>query len=228
METNTQIEDQPAEGAENSAAGSLFSAKKLLPVGIGVVCLVLGTALGWMISHLLSPGRDVPPGVRIERMCAIDPSVRVRPWTHIVLHHSADDVGDAAAFDRTHRRRGWRRGLGYDFVIGNGTLSGDGEIEVGDRWRRQETGAHCKADGMNRKAIGICFVGNFETGGGPSAAQLLAGAELIQHLAARFAIPPENILGHGRVNGAKTLCPGKHFPIDFFRVAAGSRLSPTP
>ena len=218
METHTEIRSQPDKGDEERAEGRPFSAKKLQLAAIGSVCLALGVALGWTIPRLFSPRACVPSGSEIERLCGVDASVRMRPWTHIILHHSADDVGDAAAFDKTHRRRGWRRGLGYDFVIGNGTLSGDGEIEVGDRWRRQETGAHCKADGMNRKAIGICFVGDFESGGRPSASQLLSGAALIRHLSARFAIPPENMLGHGKVKGAKTLCPGKHFPIDFFRA----------
>lgn len=219
METSAQTENQPIKGDEKRAAGSPCSAPKLRPAVIGVACLVLGVTLGWTISRLMSPGRHVPSKSEIERLCAVDAAARIRPWTHIVLHHSADTVGDAAAFDKTHRRRGWRRGLGYDFVIGNGTLSGDGEIEVGDRWRRQEDGAHCKADGMNRKAIGICFVGDFQSGGAPSASQLLSGAALIRHLAAKFAVPPENVLGHGQVNGAKTLCPGRYFPIDFFRAA---------
>lgn len=222
METHTQTDGQLADGSENRAAGSPLFPEKLRPIAIGVACLVLGIALGWMISIRLSSGPHVPPEPDIEHLCAVDASVEVRPWTHIVLHHSAGSVGDAAAFDKLHRERGSWRGLGYDFVIGNGTLSGDGEIEVGDRWRSQEDGAHCKKDGMNRKAIGICFVGNFETSRGLSASQLLSGAELIQHLAARFAIPPENILGHGKVKGAETLCPGKHFPMDFFRTAVGS------
>lgn len=159
----------------------------------------------------------------MERLCAVNPGVRARAWTHIVLHHSADAVGDAAAFDKDHRRRrGWKRGLGYDFVIGNGTLSDDGQVEVGDRWRRQIDGAHCLAGGMNRKAVGICFVGNFETGRGPSHRQLLSGMALIRHLAERFSIPPENVLGHGQVEGSNTACPGENFQINLFRAAASS------
>ncbi len=222
METRTQTNN-----AENQAGGSPSSAEKLRPVAIGVACLVLGIALGWMISIRLSSGPGVPSESDIRRLCSVDASVKLRPWTHIVLHHSAGEVGDAAAFDKLHRQRGSWRGLGYDFVIGNGSLSDDGEIEVGDRWRSQQPGAHCKADGMNRRAIGICFVGNFATGKGLSASQLLAGAALTQHLATKFAIPPENILGHGQVKDAKTLCPGKHFPIDFFQ-AAGRRPQPAP
>lgn len=186
----------------------------------GAACFIFGLTLGCTISALLSPRPHMPSEPDLERLCAVDPAVRVRAWTHIVLHHSGGAVGDAAMIDRYHRRtKSWKNGLGYDFVIGNGTRSGDGEIEVGHRWLRQLDGAHCKAGGMNKKAIGICFVGDFETGHGPSAAQLLAGITLVQHLAAKFSIPPANILGHGQVGGANTLCPGKHFPIEPFHAA---------
>ncbi|MFH1732516.1 MAG: peptidoglycan recognition family protein [Planctomycetota bacterium] len=188
---------------------------------IAAACFMFGITLGWTISSLLSPRPHMPSEPDIERLCSTEPGVRVRAWTHIVLHHSDGAVGDAAMIDRYHRRtKRWKNGLGYDFVIGNGTRSGDGEIEVGHRWRRQLNGAHCKAGGMNEKAIGICFVGDFETSPGPSAAQLLAGITLVRHLAAKFSIPPANILGHGQVEGADTLCPGKHFPIKLFSAAA--------
>ena len=187
---------------------------------IGAACFMFGLTLGWTISSLLSPRLPILAEPDIERLCSVDRGVRVRAWTHIVLHHSDGAVGDAALIDRYHRRtKGWKNGLGYDFVIGNGTRSGNGEIEVGRRWRRQLDGAHCKAGGMNKKAIGICFVGDFETGHGPSAAQLLAGITLVQHLAAKFSIPSANIIGHGEVDGADTLCPGKHFRVEFFSAA---------
>ena len=35
-----------------------------------------------------------------------------------------------------------QNGLAYHFVIGNGTSTGNGQIEVGDRWRRQINGGH--------------------------------------------------------------------------------------
>ena len=39
--------------------------------------------------------------------------------------------------DHWHRDRGFDE-LGYHFVIGNGTNSGDGQIEVGPRWTKQK------------------------------------------------------------------------------------------
>ena len=68
-----------------------------------------------------------------------------RRWRYIVVHHSAGPTGSAAVFHRWHLKRGWR-GLGYHFVIGNGTGSRDGEVEVGFRWRDQ-------IDGADRKSV---------------------------------------------------------------------------
>jgi hypothetical protein len=42
--------------------------------------------------------------------------------------YSAIKDGNAASYDRAHRRRGMENGLAYHFVIGNGVDSGDGEI----------------------------------------------------------------------------------------------------
>src|SRR5439155_15411047 len=61
------------------------------------------------------------------------PNVTSRPWRWIVIHHSATPTGSAAKFDRDHRAKGWDE-LGYHFVIGNGTETRNGQIEVGPRW----------------------------------------------------------------------------------------------
>ncbi len=196
--------------------------RRALAVLLPAVCLLVGIVTGWIISAALTPGYRVPSKAGLQRLCAPNPGVGLRQWKYIILHHSGGD-GDAASIDRYHREdRDWENGLGYGFLIGNGTLSGDGEIEVSGRWRRQIDGAHCKAAGMNEKAIGICFVGNFEHGGGPSRQQLHSGIALIRYLSARFSIPPENILGHGEVSGANTKCPGRHFPLHLMRAAAGA------
>src|ERR1043166_2961437 len=53
------------------------------------------------------------------------PQAPARPWRWIVIHHSATSAGGMAMFDREHKAKGWD-GVGYHFVIGNGTQSGDG------------------------------------------------------------------------------------------------------
>jgi len=133
-----------------------------------------------------------------------------RPWRFIVLHHSATPRGSAAEFDRLHRANGWDE-LGYHFVIGNGTGSGDGEVEVGSRWPKQKHGAHCKVTGhpeYNDVGIGICLVGNFnETR--PTEAQMAGLARLVRFLMTRYGIPRGRIFGHGQLK--PTDCPGRNF-----------------
>ena len=78
-----------------------------------------------------------------------------RKWRFIIVHHSASESGNAAKFDRDHRNRGWDE-LGYHFVIGNGTMSGDGQIEVGPRWVKQKHGSSSSpVTGTPRKSTHI-------------------------------------------------------------------------
>jgi len=133
-----------------------------------------------------------------------------RKWRFIIIHHSATRTGNAAKFDRDHRQRGWDE-LGYHFVIGNGTMSGDGEIEIGPRWVKQKHGAHCKVRGheeYNQLGIGICLVGNFNEDL-PSEAQMQSLAWLVRNLMHRYGISKSRVLGHGML--APTDCPGTRF-----------------
>ena len=146
-------------------------------------------------------------------------------WTHIILHHSATDFGNAAMFDRLHRQRNWDE-LGYHFVIDNGDGGAAGVVEVGSRWRKQKHGAHCRVDPRdantwNEHGIGICLVGDF-TSRRPSEAQMASAVRLIAYLMRTCNIPKRNILGHEQVPGAQTACPGKRFPYGELlrRVAA--------
>ena len=144
-------------------------------------------------------------------------------WRGIVIHHSAGDFGDAAAFDKYHKQRGWR-GLGYHFVINNGNNRNgkkNGEVEVGFRWRKQEEGAHCRVRASddnywNEHTIGICLVGNFQQHR-PSKQQYQSLAKLVKFLQRRYNIPTSKICGHGQVPGAKTKCPGKYFSWKTFK-----------
>ena len=136
------------------------------------------------------------------------PAGRARPWTWIVIHHSATSTGGAAAFDRMHRGKGWDE-LGYHFVIGNGTQSGNGQVEVGPRWSVQKHGAHCKTpdNQYNEKGIGICLVGNFDVAR-PSPEQMAALSKLVAHLMKTYRISPDRVVGHGEAKA--TDCPGRH------------------
>jgi hypothetical protein len=146
-------------------------------------------------------------------------------WQYIIIHHSAETVGSAATCDRAHRLRGWDE-LGYHFVIGNGSLTPDGLVEIGPRWWEQKHGAHCRPsptddNHWNEHGIGICLIGNFDKRR-PSEAQLASAAQLVAWLMRQCNIAPDRVYGHGGVPGAKTACPGKFFPMGELmrRVAA--------
>lgn len=136
------------------------------------------------------------------------PRAPTRPWRWIVIHHSASDVGGARLFDKEHRAKGWDE-LGYDFVIGNGSDTRDGQIEVGPRWPVQKWGAHAKTpnEQYNNYGIGICLVGNFDIQY-PSRRQLDSLARLCAYLMITYRIPPDNVLFHRDTK--PTDCPGKH------------------
>ena len=141
-------------------------------------------------------------------------------WKYIIVHHTATGRGNARTINISHGARGFWNGLGYHFLIDNGTLGkGDGQIEMSPRWIRQQCGAHCKAGGMNEKAIGIALVGNFNYEK-PTPNQLQSLAFLLSVLRNYYLIPPANTLGHREVPGAKTECPGKLFPISQLRQTA--------
>ncbi len=138
-----------------------------------------------------------------------------RKWTHVIIHHSSTDRGSAKSFGAYHKNvRGWSNGLGYDFVIGNGRGTADGEVEVGPRWKKQARGAHAGVNYYNEHGIGICLVGNFETGH-PTEKQMAALVELLRWLQKEYKIPARNVKGHCDIKD--TLCPGKNFPMDRVR-----------
>src|SRR5438067_690013 len=106
--------------------------------------------------------------------------VKRRRWQFIVVHNSGTRQGNARVFDYYHRHvRRMQNGLAYHFVIGNGTSTGNGQVEVGDRWRRQINGGHVHSDYLNNISLGICLVGDFNRGQ-PTRAQLDACEELIR------------------------------------------------
>jgi hypothetical protein len=163
---------------------------------------------------LLPPPPPAPPKPLLPpHDSAWEVSVTERPWRWIVVHHSASDTGSAAIFDAFHRNtRHWDE-LGYHFVIGNGTGSADGLVEVGSRWPKQKWGAHCRVGDIeeyNNFGIGICLVGDFEKHR-PTAAQTAALTKLVDYLATKYNIDDSHIIGHGTVDDTK--CPGRNLPV---------------
>ena len=175
-----------------------------------------------MRANGLTDPAQVPVGrvLIIPRPLVEKPAIPLRPnpnWTYIVVHHSATARGDAHLIGRLHRKRGFTNGLGYHFLIDNGTLGHrDGQIEISPRWLKQQEGAHCNAGGMNQHGIGICLVGDF-TNRRPSAAQMESLVFLVEQLRTYYAIPRTHVIRHRDVPGKATECPGKDFPWGEFR-----------
>jgi LysM repeat protein len=156
---------------------------------------------------------------RVRALTQIPPGVEARRWNTIVVHHSASASGDARSINAFHTYvRRWPNGLGYHFVIGNGTGTPDGFIEAGPRWAKQMDGAHAKSPGnrVNQTGIGICLVGNFEETE-PTDAQMEALVALVRRLQRRYNIPTRNVIGHRDVIKGYTVCPGRHFSIERLR-----------
>ena len=148
--------------------------------------------------------------------------VKRRRWQFIVVHNSGTRQGNARVFDYYHRHvRRMQNGLAYHFVIGNGTSTGNGQVEVGDRWRRQINGGHVHSDYLNNISLGICLVGDFNRDQ-PTRAQLDACEELIRYLRDRCGKTERGTIPvkpHREINPPRwpTDCPGDDFPYSWFR-----------
>lgn len=140
--------------------------------------------------------------------------VRAGRWKYTVVHNSGTRQGNAAIFDYYHlHTRHMPNGLAYHFVIGNGTSTGDGEIEIGNRWKRQINGGHVHSDYLNNIAIGICLVGDYNRDV-PTRAQYAALDELITYLRKRVGRVDRRlsiVKAHREINPVPTDCPGNRF-----------------
>jgi hypothetical protein len=144
------------------------------------------------------------------------PNKADRPWRYVVLHHSAAVGGNYDQIDREHRKILGYDGCGYHFVIGNGTGSADGQIEVAQRWNNQKQGAHCRnarSHDVDEYGIGICLVGDFDQQP-PTPRQVAAVQALIAYLGQRYHIEPGRIATHAHLAATPTGCPGKFFPSE--------------
>ena len=126
----------------------------------------------------------------------------MRQITLIIVHCSAvrpDQTSSAAQIDTWHRRRGWKLGIGYHYVIRR-----DGSVEPG----RPEymVGAHCQ--GHNAHSIGVCYEGGLDIRGQPADTRTEAQRHklrlLLEDLHRRY--PRALIVGHHDLNPRKA-CP---------------------
>ena len=131
--------------------------------------------------------------------------------TYIILHHSTTPVGtEFYTFEQVKQSH---LNIGYDDVGYHKVIDDAGFVYDG----RNESimGAHCRHNGFNHKALGICLLGNFEINK-PKAKQYVKAVIVVADWCEKYNIPTKNILGHNET-GANTLCPGKYFDMDKFR-----------
>jgi hypothetical protein len=147
-----------------------------------------------------------------------DARVARNRWKYIIVHNSGTRQGNARIFDYYHRYvRRMPNGLAYHFVIGNGTSSGNGQVEIGNRWTRQLNGGHVHSDYLNYISIGICLVGDFNRDL-PTKAEYEALDELIRYLRRRVGKVDGRysiVRGHKEINPRPTDCPGNRFPLNW-------------
>jgi len=158
------------------------------------------------------------PDLLSVRKAIDDARVARNRWKYIVVHNSGTRQGNARIFDYYHRHvRKMPNGLAYHFVIGNGTSTGNGQIEIGNRWVKQLAGGHVHSDYLNYIGLGICLVGDFNRDL-PTHAQLEALDELIRYLPTKSRKSGGTlsiVLGHKEINPRPTDCPGNRFPLSW-------------
>lgn len=123
----------------------------------------------------------------------------------IVVHCSATPEGrehGAADIRAWHLARGFSD-VGYHYVIRI-----DGMVEAG---RREDlVGAHCVEGGMNRRSVGICYVGGMDkemknAKDTRTPEQCRALIDLIRKMQRKYGIPDSRVFGH--CDFARKACP---------------------
>ena len=105
------------------------------------------------------------------------------------------------------------RDIGYHVGIEN--VNNDYyEVLMGRMW--DEPGAHCPEKGMNRRSVGVCFIGNFDQEPPPED-QWKQGVRLVKFLMLCYHIEAECVYGHREFAVYKT-CPGEAFDLQKFRA----------
>lgn len=120
-----------------------------------------------------------------------------------VIHHSAALATQTVqSIENYHLSLGWE-GVGYQYLI---------DI-YGVIWKgRPETyhGAHVSEQGMNKKSIGICVIGDFDHNM-PTDKQVSSLTTLLKDILSRY--PKMQIKYHRDFNPKS--CPGKNIPKDW-------------
>ncbi len=175
------------------------------------------------VAPMLATSTDVlgsasTRGSAMDAVFNLQQPVQGGRWQAIVIHDSGELVGSPRTLDDKATQMGLK-GLGYHFVIGNGSGMTDGQVFVGERWIAQRSGAHTagdKGEWFNQNAIGVCMVGDGNRSRF-SASQTSATIELVRSLCAKLNIPADRVYLHSQL--APTTSPGRFFPEAQLRAA---------
>lgn len=188
-------------------------------------CLIAGMTLSSGVLLLLEPGPVAPfSGVTLQSIDrASEPDRRLfetapdRPWEAIVIHDTGSMTGSAASLNALHKQMG-RGGLGYHFVINNGSAdTDDGMIELGFRWEHQLPGNYLEGEDasvawFHENAIGVSVVGDLSRRQ-LSEPQLRELIWLVKQLQRAYEIPRDRVF----VQVGSMDEPAEHFPLAWFR-----------
>ncbi|TNV67238.1 N-acetylmuramoyl-L-alanine amidase [Corallococcus exiguus] len=164
------------------------------------------------------------------------PSNTHLPLTRIVVHHTADPLGQTVKDLESKERKAGYADMPYHFVIAR-----NGEIYEGRRINI--VGAHAGEFKNNKDitkdpdygAIGIVLTGDFESRmengwspDKPTQAQLTSLQRLLSHLVWKYSLSPDSILKHSEVkrDGKPKVCPGEHLSsyVDLGKTVARQAL----
>ncbi len=141
----------------------------------------------------------------LDRLFQTDVQIRPGRWQYIYIHHSTTPSGDAYTLAQ--------HGFGDHFVIGNGTGSPDGAIEVGLSWSQQQP-PRLEGAQIGGNCISICLVGDFEQSQ-PTAKQIDRLRLLVDRLQREFRTPASRVLAYEQTSDYTGV--GRLFPARSFR-----------
>lgn len=142
--------------------------------------------------------------------------------THIMIHHSLTPDGATVswpAIERYHREtQGWQD-IGYhagvECVTANPDLAAYAYQALVGRPGFADAAA-CPQGDMNRLALHVCCVGNFDLIPPPAEMLAVLVRRIVMPWVAQYNIPADRIVGHRDYNPAKS-CPGRLFDLDILR-----------
>jgi hypothetical protein len=174
-----------------------------------------GLSSGFLIATNVGALGEQPEPAR-DPVFRIEADLDHARWTGIVIHHLGLPAGDAERVHRLHLGYGYQ-GLGYHFLIGNGSGLADGIVHVGYRWNEQLPGAHVvgAGDEHNQSSIGICLIGNGDRR--PfTEKQMRSLVSLVRRLQRELDIPADHVHLHRDLTPSVT-SPGRFFPLASLR-----------